>query len=136
MHSDLMPLGLGSCYVYWKNAFWLTNTPSIVRSGVTRFNIQKNAGQHLRAREEDLPWGESSRFEVQSMMVHYHDLLIITLPADAWFAARLLPKFFRFDSLAILEPNWIALLGRTAASCKPSICATSLRIFLSPVPLG
>lgn len=28
-----------------------------------------------------------------------------TLPAEAWFAARLLPKFFRLDSLAILEPN-------------------------------
>lgn len=31
---------------------------------------------------------------------------ITALPADAWFAARLLPKFFRFDSLAILEPNY------------------------------
>lgn len=40
---------------------------------------------------------------------HHQDefcLRITTLPADAWFAARLLPKFFLFDSLAILEPNY------------------------------
>ncbi|CAK7326218.1 unnamed protein product [Dovyalis caffra] len=61
---------------------------------------------NLGPREEGMPRGESSRFEVQSMTQNYHDLLITTLPADAWFAARLLPKVFRFDSLAILEPNY------------------------------
>lgn len=66
-------------------------------------------------------------------------LWILTLPADAWFAARLLPKFFRFDSLAILEPNYnnkhiterrINHYARVVINQATNICATYKQIIV------
>lgn len=45
-----------------------------------------------------------SLLQINSSPYFYHSGMT-TLPAEAWFAARLLPKFFLFDSLAILDPN-------------------------------
>mmetsp|Transcript_5137 Transcript_5137/g.17923 ORF Transcript_5137/g.17923 Transcript_5137/m.17923 type:complete len:240 (+) Transcript_5137:1135-1854(+) len=57
-------------------------------------------------------------------------------PALCAFALRLEPQSARFIDCAALDPNWIALFGRSAASVSPSARAHLRRQSFSPTPLS